>query len=194
METSRIALAAAIDACDITPKRLTITVGQAGATLGLSPATIWMMLADGRLESITYGRRRLVLWESVENFVQSRRGIRGDARRNGDAGVPALGTRPGKRPRKTLDLPILVKDLELSTRSKNALGNASVETISQLVPYTEQELRKLPNLGVTSLTEIRTLLKKHGLHLGMEIPEPDRVAPPEPARRKKARKDGTDLR
>jgi DNA-directed RNA polymerase alpha subunit len=65
-----------------------------------------------------------------------------------------------------LDLSTPIEGLELSTRSKNALVNQGVKTVAQLVPHTEQELLKLPNLGGISLAEIKALLKRHGLRLG----------------------------
>jgi excisionase family DNA binding protein len=178
---------------DIAPRRLTVTVQQAAGLLGISVPTVWAMLHDQRLESIALNRRRLIVWESVEKLVESLRGVPGDTRRNG--AVPPLGaTNAKKKVRKGLDLSTPIEGLELSTRSKNALVNQGVKTVAQLVPHTEQELLKLPNLGGISLAEIKALLKRYGLRLGMEIPQPDRVAPPEPARREKARKDGADPR
>jgi helix-turn-helix protein len=73
---------------DIAPKRLTVTVQQTAAILGLSVPSVWTLLHDHRLESIALNRRRLILWASIEELVESRRGVPGDARRNG--AVPAL--------------------------------------------------------------------------------------------------------
>ena len=77
----------------LAPRRLTITVQQTAAILGVSVPTIWSMLSNKRLESIALNRRRLILWESVERLIESLRGAPGDARRNHS--VPALGGEGG---------------------------------------------------------------------------------------------------
>lgn len=59
--------------------------------------------------------------------------------------------------------------LELSNRPKNCLKNAKIETISQLVRMTEEELKSLQNLGEKSLEEIKQKLKEKNLSLGMKI-------------------------
>jgi DNA-directed RNA polymerase alpha subunit len=149
---------------DITPKRLTVTVAQTVGILGLSSATIWTMLRDGRLESIAFGRRRLILYPSIEKFVESLRGIPGDARRNGT--VPPLGaTNAKKKGRKELDLATSVRDLGLSTRATNALINDGVRTLRDLIPKTEAELLLIPNFGKICVGEVEALLAKRGLHL-----------------------------
>jgi hypothetical protein len=141
------------------PRCLTVTVGQAAAILGLSTPSIWALLADGRLESININKRRLVLWTSIEELVESRRGVAGDARRN--ACVPPLGAK--KKGPKELDLATPVKDLELSTRATNALINDGVLTLQDLVAKTDSELLLIPNLGRGSLAEIKAALVKRGL-------------------------------
>lgn len=62
-----------------------------------------------------------------------------------------------------------VDDLELTVRSANCLKAENVYYIGDLVQRTEAELLKTPNLGKKSLTEIKEVLAKFGLHLGMKV-------------------------
>ncbi|MCX7956623.1 MAG: DNA-directed RNA polymerase subunit alpha [Endomicrobia bacterium] len=59
--------------------------------------------------------------------------------------------------------------LDLSNRPKNCLKNANIETISQLVQKTEDDLKSLQNLGEKSLEEIKQKLKEKDLSLGMKL-------------------------
>ncbi|MGH7194443.1 MAG: hypothetical protein ACREJM_13060, partial [Candidatus Saccharimonadales bacterium] len=55
-------------------------------------SSVWLDIRAGRLETVAYGRRRLVLWDSVVRRVAELRAVGlGDARRNG--AVPRAGTR-----------------------------------------------------------------------------------------------------
>jgi len=62
-----------------------------------------------------------------------------------------------------------VKDLELTVRSANCLGAAKIETIGELVVKTEVEMLKYRNFGKKSLDEIKVLLLKYDLYLGMDV-------------------------
>jgi hypothetical protein len=178
---------------DIAPRRLTVTVQQTAAILGVSVPSVWALLHDQRLESIALNRRRLILWASIEELVESRRGVPGDARRNG--AVPPLGaTNAKKKGRKGLDLAISVKDLELSTRATNALINDGVRTLRDLLPKTEAELLLIPNLGRGSLREIAATLSKRGLCIGMELQESDPPQSPPPTAHRRPARDGQTQR
>ena len=63
-----------------------------------------------------------------------------------------------------------VTDFELSVRSGNALKNAGINIIGELVIKTESEMLKTKNFGRNSLTEIKELLVGMGLKFGMKIP------------------------
>jgi len=68
--------------------------------------------------------------------------------------------------------PVLIQpvdDLELTVRSANCLKAESIYYIGDLVQRTESELLKTPNLGKKSLTEIKDVLAKYKLALGMKI-------------------------
>lgn len=68
--------------------------------------------------------------------------------------------------------PILLRpvdDLELTVRSANCLKAESIYYIGDLVQRTEVELLKTPNLGKKSLSEIKDVLHKVGLQLGMRL-------------------------
>ena len=60
--------------------------------------------------------------------------------------------------------------LELSVRSANCLKNDNIIYIGDLVQKTEAEMLRTPNFGRKSLNEIKEVLAKMGIHLGMDTP------------------------
>ena len=74
-----------------------------------------------------------------------------------------------------------VEELELSVRSYNCLKNANIQTIRELVQKTENEMLKTKNFGRKSLNEIKEILTRMGLGLGMKFDEHGRIIwPPLP--------------
>lgn len=69
--------------------------------------------------------------------------------------------------RKVLNTPL--EDLELSVRAFNCLKAAKINSLSELVQYTQEELMKFRNFGQKSLSEIEQVLNERGLHFGMDI-------------------------
>lgn len=69
--------------------------------------------------------------------------------------------------RKTLITPL--EDLELSVRAFNCLKAAKINSLSELVQYTQEELMKFRNFGQKSLSEIEQVLHERGLSFGMDI-------------------------
>ena len=63
-----------------------------------------------------------------------------------------------------------VEELELSVRSANCLKNDNIVYIGDLVQKTEAEMLRTPNFGRKSLNEIKEVLNKMGIHLGMDTP------------------------
>ena len=63
-----------------------------------------------------------------------------------------------------------VDELELSVRSANCLKNDNIVYIGDLIQKTEAEMLRTPNFGRKSLNELKEVLAKMGLHLGMEVP------------------------
>ena len=63
-----------------------------------------------------------------------------------------------------------VDELELSVRSANCLKNDNTVYIGDLVQQTQAEMLRTPNFGRKSLNEIKEVLAKMGIHLGMETP------------------------
>lgn len=64
-----------------------------------------------------------------------------------------------------------ISDFELSVRSKHCLERMRIRTLGDLVKKTETELLSYKNFGDTSLGEIKTILAKKGLKLGMDKEE-----------------------
>jgi DNA-directed RNA polymerase subunit alpha len=69
--------------------------------------------------------------------------------------------------RKVLNTPL--EDLELSVRAFNCLKAAKINSLSELVQYTQEELMKFRNFGQKSLSEIEQVLIERGLSFGMDI-------------------------
>ena len=69
--------------------------------------------------------------------------------------------------RKVLNTPL--EDLELSVRAFNCLKAAKINSLSELVQYTQEELMKFRNFGQKSLSEIEQVLHERGLSFGMDI-------------------------
>ena len=62
-----------------------------------------------------------------------------------------------------------VKDLELTVRSANCLNNAQIESIGELVNKSELDMLRYRNFGKKSLDEIKVLLGRYDLSLGMDV-------------------------
>lgn len=62
-----------------------------------------------------------------------------------------------------------VDELELSVRSANCLKNSNIRYIRDLVVKTEAEMLKTKNFGRKSLMEIKEILAKMNLSLGMKL-------------------------
>lgn len=61
-----------------------------------------------------------------------------------------------------------IEELELSVRSANCLKEGRIKTIGQLAKKSEEELLKMRNFGKKSLAEIKEILTRYGLSLGMK--------------------------
>lgn len=59
--------------------------------------------------------------------------------------------------------------LDLSTRASNSLKNAEIETIGQLISYSEVDLMEFDKFGKTSLKEIKEKLSAIGLSLKEQL-------------------------
>lgn len=65
-----------------------------------------------------------------------------------------------------------VAELNLSVRATHALEVMNVQTVDQLCQMSPDDLLQIPNLGITTLNEIRMALEDRGLHLRDEKPVP----------------------
>jgi DNA-directed RNA polymerase subunit alpha len=66
-----------------------------------------------------------------------------------------------------------ITDFELSVRSRNCLAKMGVQSLGDLIRYTEQELLSHKNFGETSLQEIKDILAQKALRLGMDRNQDD---------------------
>ncbi len=62
-----------------------------------------------------------------------------------------------------------LEELPLPARAVNALKNAEIAVVADLVQKTDQDLENVKNLGSKSIEEIKTALAALGLSLGMRI-------------------------
>jgi DNA-directed RNA polymerase subunit alpha len=62
-----------------------------------------------------------------------------------------------------------IEDLPLPARAVNALRNAEIALVADLVQKTDHDLTNVKNLGDKSIEEIKTVLASLGLSLGMRI-------------------------
>lgn len=69
--------------------------------------------------------------------------------------------------RKVLKTPL--EDLDLSVRAFNCLKAAKINSLSELVHYTQDELMKFRNFGQKSLAEIEQVINDRGLRFGMDL-------------------------
>ncbi|MFN3478462.1 MAG: DNA-directed RNA polymerase subunit alpha C-terminal domain-containing protein, partial [bacterium] len=58
-----------------------------------------------------------------------------------------------------------IKDLGLSSRTLNSLRRMGINTLGDLLKYTEDDLITIRNLGGKSIQEIKDKLKEYGLSL-----------------------------
>lgn len=65
-----------------------------------------------------------------------------------------------------------INELNLSTRSYTALARKNIKTVEELSKYTYDDLRKIRNLGVNSILEIKEVLK--GISITLIIPGDDK--------------------
>jgi hypothetical protein len=61
---------------------LAMPIPRAADTIGLKETALKALIKDGTIETILIGKRRLVLFDSMKKYIESRRGKPGDARRN----------------------------------------------------------------------------------------------------------------
>jgi DNA-directed RNA polymerase subunit alpha len=90
-----------------------------------------------------------------------------DTRRGGIETAEPVMDEETAQLRKTLTTPL--EDLELSVRAFNCLKAAKINSLSELVQYTQEELMKFRNFGQKSLSEIEQVLNERGLGFGMDI-------------------------
>jgi DNA-directed RNA polymerase subunit alpha len=62
-----------------------------------------------------------------------------------------------------------IEDLPLPARAVNALKNAEISVVADLVQKTDEDLENVKNLGEKSIEEIKVALAAFGLSLGMRI-------------------------
>ena len=52
------------------PQQLTVSIKHAADLIDVNKRTMWRLIADGSIETIKVGRRRLVIYKSLQQLVQ----------------------------------------------------------------------------------------------------------------------------
>lgn len=79
---------------------------------------------------------------------------------------------------------VWIGETDLGTRARNALHNAGLHTLGDVMARSPSELAAVPNLGGTTFAEIETTLRRRGLSLAPEgVRRPSVEHPPETAAR-----------
>lgn len=79
----------------------------------------------------------------------------------------AESTGDGANPIDQSLMSMAIADLDLSVRAANCLESARIQTIGELVNWTEERLLELRSFGKTSLREVKRKLADYGLSLGI---------------------------
>ena len=64
-----------------------------------------------------------------------------------------------------------IEELDLTVRASNVLSNAGISTIEDLIKKTEQQIIGLPNGGIKTLHELKSLISTYGLSFATESQE-----------------------
>lgn len=113
---------------------------------------------------------RRALEASIEIMINQLKAVIGfveKAEDEGDDMVPETLSE-GKAPKDTVDNDFLktrVENLDLSTRTNNALSNANIRTIGGLARKTEEDLLEIDGLGDKGIQEIKRALSAHDISL-----------------------------
>ncbi len=123
-----------------------------------------------RLEKLGKFPRRVRLGDStvgwLDDEIDEWSSDKEAARSNG-----SVVNKPPK-PRAVADLALRVEHLGLSPRGTHALVNDGVDTLAKLLAKSETDLLGTPNIGRITLHEIKAMLGRRELRLGMKIPRP----------------------
>jgi DNA-directed RNA polymerase subunit alpha len=80
------------------------------------------------------------------------------------------GTTSSVDPAMEAKLSLSLAELNLSVRATNCLESENINTVRDLVGFTEDQLLEVRNFGETTLAEVREKLRDIGLRLGMRLP------------------------
>jgi excisionase family DNA binding protein len=168
-----------------TPEKLAHSIDAAALVADVGKSTIKNAIAEGELAVVEVGTRRLVLHEDLHEYLLKRRTFRA----NGSSGsadppthtppAPKADAPPGlgaEGPSLEKLLRLRVDELGLGGRLRGALANDGIVYVGQLVELTETDLMRMPNVGHVSIAQVKKVLARHKLRLGIEIaaPEADR--------------------
>lgn len=128
-----------------------LTQTEIGEKLQCSHTRIYAILTTS-VKELSLGRRAMLFTHGYAYCVDKK-----------IAGPWLLGLDQQVDPDLYLDLHVV--ELGLNTNTLNSLSRLKIETVRDLIQHTELELTKLPKLGSTGMTSIKTRLSELGLSL-----------------------------
>jgi excisionase family DNA binding protein len=148
-----------------TPEKLAHSLDEAALVADVGKSTIKNAIAEGELAVVEVGTRRLVLREDLHEYLLKRRTFRA----NGSSGSADPPTDAPPRQGAEDLLSLRVDELGLGGRLRGALADERIVYLHQLVNLTECDLWRMPNVGHVSIAQVKKVLAKHKLRLGMKI-------------------------
>ena len=85
--------------------------------------------------------------------------------------VPESGKSISEKERIKKILQIPIEEFELGMRAFNALKSSGLNTLGDIVRYTENQLLHFRNFGRRSFDEIKRIVESYGLHFGFDVDE-----------------------
>lgn len=140
-------------------------------TMGAEYANLWLNLGLYYEENGEYSKAVECYQRVLDKHPEHARAqlFIKDARASMSMYVDEEKERENNKLNEVLSTPIT--DFELSVRSKNCLNKMKIKTLGDLIKKSEAELLSYKNFGETSLAEIKGILEKKGLKLGMGLEE-----------------------
>lgn len=113
----------------------------------------------------TYCRRQGIDGKIVQTYIDDVLEQMGFKVENGE--IVELNPKSPAVFNEMLDRPIT--DYPLSVRALHCLKSVDVNTLRELVRFTEMDLQKFRNFGKKSISELSDLIKDHNLTWGMNV-------------------------
>jgi DNA-directed RNA polymerase subunit alpha len=129
-------------------------------------------------EKINYDKLVLEIWTDGSIFPEYALSLSSKILKDYFQGIMKFKKEPTYIKREKIDpelknlqkiMKMKVSELELSVRCSNCLAAAKIQYAKELAARTETQMLRLRNFGKKSLDEVKIVLDRYGLHLGMDV-------------------------